>query len=78
MQRRTWALPFSHCNLYFKILNSQRTFLNIVQTTLSSWLNSDHIDTTERPKTVIWDSGSSMSITNDRSEFIVDEYEALP
>ena len=31
-----------------------------------------------KPKTVIWDSGSSMSITSDRSEFMPGEYESLP
>ena len=31
-----------------------------------------------QPKSVIWDSGSSMSITCDRSEFIDGEYEAQP
>jgi Reverse transcriptase (RNA-dependent DNA polymerase)/GAG-pre-integrase domain/Zinc knuckle len=29
-------------------------------------------------KTVIWDSGSSMSITNDRSEFLQNEYATFP
>ena len=49
------------------ITSPPRTFLNIVQTAVSSWLNSDRNGTDELPKTVIWDSGSSMSITNDRS-----------
>ena len=55
-----------------------RTFLNIIQTSVSMLLNSNSTNIDVPPKTVIWDSGSSMSITNDRTEFMVGEYEALP
>ena len=70
--------------LYYFIasLPSQRTFLNIIQSYIPSCFRSaattsptnDVADT----KTVIWDSGSSMSITNDRSEFIDGEYQSAP
>ena len=60
------------------IVNPTRTFLNKFCFSMSSWLNSTSTSADASPKTVIWDSGSSLSITNDRSEFMVGEYEALP
>ena len=52
----------------------QRTFLNVIKSYIPSCFRSG--STTKAPvKSVIWDSGSSMSITNDRSEFIDGTYD---
>jgi regulator of replication initiation timing len=57
----------------------KRSFLNIVYSYLPTFHQAEvKSEPTAAVKTVIWDSGSSMSITNDHSEFMPNEYEALP
>jgi hypothetical protein len=53
-------------------------FLNQLHGYVPSCFRSDVPSKDTDSKSVIWDSGSSMSITFDRSEFVDGEYEVLP
>ena len=76
---RSKDVPEHFHSLIAAVITKPRlSFLNMIEASMSSLLNSSTPSVDENPKTVIWDSGSSMCITNDRSEFIQNEYEALP
>ena len=54
-----------------------RTLLNMFVGYVAPLFQAN-LSSTPKPKTVIWDSGSSMCITNDRSEFLPNAYEPFP
>ena len=79
IRRGIFSINELTANIAQFIIPPRRTFLNLIRgyvpTSFQSTASEPH---STNLKTIIWDSGSSMCITNDRSEFIKGEYEGVP